>query len=142
LELYAQLFSNTDQALENRTELLSTHYEAFSEVKRSQNSCVFVAELARDIVGTIAISIIPNLSHGGRPWAVIENVVVDERARKSSIGATLMLHAIDLARARGCFRVVLSSSRHRKGSHEFYQRLGLEAFGYSFNMHFPRDGKT
>ncbi|MGZ4862461.1 MAG: N-acetyltransferase family protein [Halobacteriota archaeon] len=142
LELYAQLFSNTDQASENRTELLSAHYEAFSEIKRSPDSYVFVAESAGAVVGTIAISMIPNLSHGGRPWAVIENVVVDERARKSSIGATLMRHAIDLAQARGCFRVILSSSVHREGSHKFYQRLGLGAFGYSFNMHFPPDGKT
>jgi predicted N-acetyltransferase YhbS len=142
LKLYAQLFSNTDQASENGTELLSAHYDAFSEIKRSPDSYVFVAESAGAVVGTIAISIIPNLSHGGRPWGVIENVVVDERARKSSIGATLMRHAIDLARAQGCFRVILSSSVHREGSHEFYQRLGLEAFGYSFNMHFPPDGKT
>jgi predicted N-acetyltransferase YhbS len=142
LELYAQLFSNTDQASENRRELLSAHYEAFSEIKRSPDSYVFVAESAGAVVGTIAMSMIPNLSHCGRPWAVIENVVVDERARKSSIGASLMQHAIGLAPARGCFRVILSSSVHREGSHKFYQRLGLEAFGYSFNIHFPPGGKT
>jgi len=142
LELYAQLFSNTDQASENGRELLSAHYEAFSEIKRSPDSYVFVAESAGAIVGTVAISILSNLSHCGRPWAVIENVVVRERARKSSIGAALMQHAIGLARARGCFRVILSSSVHREGSHKFYQRLGLEAFGYSFNMHFPPAGKT
>jgi predicted N-acetyltransferase YhbS len=142
LELYAQLFSNTDQASENRRELLSAHYEAFSEIKRSPDSYVLVAESAGAVVGTVAISMIPNLSHCGRPWVVIENVVVDERARKSSIGASLMQHAIGLARARGCFRVILSSSVHREGSHKFYQRLGLEAFGYSFNIHFPPGGKA
>ncbi|MGA9080669.1 MAG: GNAT family N-acetyltransferase [Halobacteriota archaeon] len=96
LELYAQLFSNTDQASENRRELLSAHYEAFSEIKRSPDSYVFVAESAGAVVGTIAISMIPNLSHCGRPWAVIENVVVDERARKSH------WCVIDAPRNRSC----------------------------------------
>jgi ribosomal protein S18 acetylase RimI-like enzyme len=134
LVLYAQLFSNTDQASENSKELLPAHYQAFSEIEESQNYDLIVAELAGAVVGTLAIAIIPNVSHRGRHWAVIENVVVDERARKSSIGTAMMQHAIALARARGCFRVVLSSSVHREGSHEFYRSLGLETFGYSFSV--------
>jgi L-amino acid N-acyltransferase YncA len=55
LELYSQLFSNTDQASENRTEPLSAHYDAFSEIKQSPDSYVFVAESAGAVVGTIAI---------------------------------------------------------------------------------------
>jgi GNAT superfamily N-acetyltransferase len=134
LDLYAQLFSDTDQASLNSRELVPAHYEAFSEIEQSPNCNLFVAELAGAVIGTLAITIIPNVSHCGRHWAVVENVVVDERARKSSIGTALMQHAIALARARGCFRVILSSSVHREGSHEFYRGLGLKVFGYSFSV--------
>jgi len=139
LNLYAQLFSNTDEATQNRKELLPAHYEAFLEIEQSQNCDIFVAERAGAVIGTLAITIIPNVSHCGRHWAVIENVVVDETARESSVGTAMMRHAIAVARAQGCFRVVLSSSVHREGSHKFYHSLGLEAFGYSFSVFLPQD---
>jgi ribosomal protein S18 acetylase RimI-like enzyme len=138
LDLYVQLFSNTDQASQNSNKLLRTHYDAFSEIEQSPNCYLFVAERAGALVGTLAITIIPNLSHRGRRWAVIENVVVDKRTQQSNVGTAMMQHAITLARAQGCFRVVLSSSVHRKGSHKFYRNLGLKAFGYSFSVFLPQ----
>ena len=141
LDLYAQLFSNTDQASQNRKEILPAHYSAFLEIEQSPNCDLFVAERAGAVIGTLAITIIPNVSHCGRRWAVIENVVVDERARESSVGTAMMQHAIAVARAQGCFRVVLSSSVHRARSHKFYRSLGLEAFGHSFSVFLPQDTK-
>jgi len=137
VKLYAQLFSNTDQAAENGTQVCSAHYDAFAEIEKSATSFLFVAEIAGAVVGTLAITIIPNVSHCGKHWAVIENVIVDEQARKSRIGSIMMRHAIALARAHGCFRVVLSSSVEREGSHKFYRSLGLDVFGYSFTQFLP-----
>jgi predicted N-acetyltransferase YhbS len=132
VKLYAQLFSNTDQAAENGTRVRSSHYDAFAEIEKSETSFLLVAEAAEAVVGTLAITIVPNVSHCGKKWAVIENVVVDKQARKSRIGSVMMRHALALARARGCFRVVLSSSIEREGSHKFYRTLGFDVFGYSF----------
>jgi N-acetylglutamate synthase-like GNAT family acetyltransferase len=137
LDLYAQLFSNTDQASQNNKELLPEHSNAFSKIEQSPNCVLFVAERAGAIIGTLMITIIPNVSHCGRCWAVIENVVVEKRAREASVGTAMMQHAIALAREQGCFRVVLSSSLQRGRSHKFYRSLGLEPFGYSFSMFLP-----
>ncbi|MDD1725775.1 MAG: GNAT family N-acetyltransferase [Euryarchaeota archaeon] len=141
LDLYSQLFSNTDQASQNSKELLPEHSNAFSEIEQSPICDLFVAERAGAVIGTLMITIIPNVSHCGRCWAVIENVVVDKRARESSVGTAMMQHAIALAQAQGCFRVVLSSSMQRGGSHKFYRSLGLEPFGYSFSMFLPQEMK-
>ncbi|HEX7515262.1 MAG TPA: GNAT family N-acetyltransferase [archaeon] len=141
LDLYAQLFANTDQASQNSKELLPEHFNAFSDIEQSPICDLFVAEFAGAVIGTLAITIIPNVSHCGRHWAVIENVVVDERARESSVGTVMMQHAIARAQAQGCFRVVLSSSMDRRGSHKFYRSLGLEPFGYSFSVFLPQHKK-
>jgi Acetyltransferase (GNAT) family. len=109
------------------------------EIEQSPICALFVAERAGAVIGTFAITIIPNVSHCGRRWAVIENVVVDERGRESSVGTVMMQHAIARAQAQGCFRVVLSSSMHRGGSHKFYRGLGLEPFGYSFSLFLTQD---
>jgi L-amino acid N-acyltransferase YncA len=131
VKLYAQLFS-TDQAAENSIHVCSAHYDAFADIEKSETSFLLVAEAAEAVVGTLSITIIPNVSHCGKKWAVIENVIVDEQARKLRIGSIKMQYAVAIARARGCFRVVLSSSAERKGSHQFFRSLGFDEFGYSF----------
>jgi GNAT superfamily N-acetyltransferase len=135
LLLYEQLFSNTDQAEINRAAKIREHTKALFEIKQNQNHHLLVAEIEGMVVGTLAIIIIPNLSHMGRPWAIVEDVIVDESHRGLGIGSLLMQRAIQLAKERDCFRVILASSKQRDESHKFYESLGLEAYGYSFKVH-------
>lgn len=69
----------------------------------------------------------PNLSHQGRPWAQVENVVVDERERGSGYGERLLRYALDAARAAGCYKLVLTSNKQRAAAHRFYTRIGFRA---------------
>lgn len=135
LQLYAQLFARTDQAEENAETILPAHRTALSEIDRDSNTSLLVAESSGRVLGTLSVTIVPNLSHRGRHWAIIENVVVDRSIRRASVGTALMQYAIALAQERDCFRIVLSSSVHRKDSHRFYESLGFEAYGYSFKRY-------
>ncbi len=135
LQLYAQLFSHTDQAEENLETMLPAHRTAFFKIDRDENSRLFVAESSGDVLGTLFVTVVPNLSHQGRRWAIIENVVVNKELQRASIGTALMKAAIAFAQERNCFRIVLSSSAHRKDSHMFYESLGFEAYGVSFKRH-------
>jgi GNAT superfamily N-acetyltransferase len=135
LFLYEQLFSNTEQAGENRAARIREHKKALFEIKQNPNHHLLVAEIEGIVVGTLAIIIIPNLSHMGRPWAIVEDVIVDEPHRRLGIGYLLIQRAIQLAKERNCFRVILSSSKQRDDSHKFYESVGLEAYGYSFKVH-------
>lgn len=135
LFLYEQLFLNTDQAEENRAIIIREHKKAFFEIKQNPNHHLLVAEVEGIVAGTLAIIIIPNLSHMGKPWAIIENVIVDRSCRRLGVGSSLLRCAIQLAKEHNCFRVILSSSKHRDGSHKFYESAGLAAYGYSFKVH-------
>ncbi len=132
LQLYAQLFAAKNQAVGDTHAIVSAHRSAFSEIDRDHNTSLLVAESSGRVLGTLSITIVPNLSHGGRRWAIIENVVVDKRVRRANVGTSLMQHAIALARKKDCFRIILSSSVHRKESHSFYENLGFKAYGHSF----------
>jgi len=46
----------------------------------------------------------------------------------------MMAHAIDIARAHGCYKLALSSNVKRDAAHAFYDRLGFERHGYSFRI--------
>ena len=95
---------------------------------------VLLLESRRKIVGTLALSIIPNLSHKGSPYAIIENVVVDERARSKGYGEKLIRHAIEEAKRAGCYKVSLTSNKRRKDAHRFYERLGFEKTHQGFRI--------
>ena len=86
-----------------------------------------VAEAGGRIAGSATLIIVPNLTHQGRPYAIVENVVVDQTQRGGGIGELLMRHAIEAAGRAGCYKLSLTSNRRREDAHRFYERLGFVA---------------
>lgn len=78
------------------------------------------------LVASCNLAVIPNLTRGGRPYAVVENVVTDAAYRRQGWGAALMAHALDQAWAAGCYKVVLTTSRKDEATLRFYERCGFD----------------
>jgi GNAT superfamily N-acetyltransferase len=97
---------------------------------------LLVAEESGEVIGSLVLVIVPNLSHGARPWAVIENVIVDERYRRRGVGRLLMEYAVNRAREEDCCRIGLDSNKSRNVAHQFYKAMGFETSAYSFRMYF------
>ena len=95
---------------------------------------VWLAELDGVPVGTLALAVMDNLAHRCTPSAVVEDVAVHPRCQGQGIGRRLIAHAIEQARARGCYKLALSSNAQRLGAHVFYQRLGFQPHGISFRV--------
>lgn len=85
----------------------------------------FVAEEAGTLAGSCNITIIPNLTRGGRPFAVIENVITDIAYRRRGIGRSLIEMAVAYAKESNCYKVQLLSGSERTGAHRFYESLGF-----------------
>jgi GNAT superfamily N-acetyltransferase len=109
---------------------------AFERLARDRNHTILVAEAAGKIVGTCHVIIVPHLGHALKPFAIVENVVVDAGARSSGIGQHLMTAAGELARRRGCYKLALTTNVARSRAHRFYARLGWTRthFGYSLGL--------
>jgi GNAT superfamily N-acetyltransferase len=110
-------------------------HEVLERIRADPARSLLVAELDGEVVGTVDVLIAPNLTHHAQPWALVENVVVDERARRLGAGRALMLRAIELAREAGCYKVNLISGNERTGAHDFYRSLGFEAIGRGFKTY-------
>ncbi len=78
----------------------------------------FVAEEAGTLAGSCNITIIPNLTRGGRPFAVIAY-------RRRGIGRSLIEMAVAYAKESNCYKVQLLSGSERTGAHRFYESLGF-----------------
>lgn len=98
---------------------------------------LLVAEVAGSVIGTLTVIVVPNIGHGGCPWAAIENVVVEAPYRNAGIGTKLMESATKLCHDYGCYKVVLSSNLARQQSHAFYRRLGWRQTHIGFSIALP-----
>ena len=96
-----------------------------AEIVHSPATILFIArdpELENQIVGMLTL-VIFRIPTGQHAW--IEDVVVDERARRKGIGEALTRAAIERARAAGAATVDLTSRPSREAANRLYQRLGF-----------------
>ena len=87
-------------------------------------------------MGSLALFTTPNLTHQGKPFATVENVVVDESERGAGYGRQLLAFAIEEARAGGCYKIALTSHKSRTEAHRFYESLGFESTHDGFRIQF------
>jgi GNAT superfamily N-acetyltransferase len=124
LELLQQLSEDSEYPEESARELTPAQHAALARVDADPRSRLLVLEDDGGICGTMTLYVVPNLSHGGAPFAVVENVVVDRDVRGGGLGKLLMERALALAWEAGCYKVSLTSNRKRAGAHAFYERIG------------------
>ncbi|HEY9096177.1 MAG TPA: GNAT family N-acetyltransferase [Hydrogenophaga sp.] len=107
--------------------------QVLAEFARYPSYRLFVAcDTQGLVVGSYALLIMHNLAHQGTPSAIVEDVVVHPQRHGQGIGRTMMNHAMDLARAAGCYKLALSSNIKRVSAHAFYHSLGFRHHGLSF----------
>jgi GNAT superfamily N-acetyltransferase len=99
----------------------------FVELLNSPSRVVLVAVKDDVVVGTIDVFVMPNLTRGCRPWAGIENLVVDESQRGQGYGRALLEAAIAVAQDAGCYKAQLVSHDRRDAAHSLYEKLGFLA---------------
>jgi len=136
LELYEELVTSTAQAEKGRMPTLDDYRRVYEQVRAMPRHELIVAEESGEVIGTMVLLIVPNLSHSGLPWAVVENVVTDRRFQRQGIGRLMMEYAVSRAREAGCYKLQLSSSKTRDEAHRFYESLGFEASAHGFRLYF------
>jgi predicted N-acetyltransferase YhbS len=100
---------------------------AFSEILELPSRVMLVAVDNEVVVATLDLFVMANMTRGGRPWAGIENLVVDVAHRRAGIGKALMDVAVDLAQGQGCYKLQLVSHQTRSAAHDLYRQVGFDA---------------
>ena len=100
--------------------------QILNKIIQDENQHLFVYEENNIPVGTGTLLIQLNLSHGGKPTAHIENVVVHKEHRKKGIGKKLINHLIQEAKNKKCYKVILNC---KKENIPFYNNCNLKETG-------------
>jgi GNAT superfamily N-acetyltransferase len=112
---------------EHVTEPLPASYsKALREILSSKFTAIHVVEADGAVIGSLQVTVIPNLSYVGQTRGIFESVHVLPEWQGKGAGAFLVNHAIDDARQRGVGQIVLTSSLSRTDAHRFWKRHGFD----------------
>ncbi|MBT2773644.1 GNAT family N-acetyltransferase [Halomonas sp. ISL-60] len=98
--------------------------------------CVFGAFSTGDMVGTCTVNVCANLSWSGRPYAIIENVIVSRSHRNQGIGKAILEYATDFAQQAGCYKAALMTGSKEPATHRLYESAGFSASKQGYQIRF------
>lgn len=118
MELYTQLHNNIFPEKDNKIITL------WENILNDSNHHIIVAEDDNKIVSSCVCVIIPNLTHNQRPYALIENVITDEKYRKRGFATACLNFAKDIAIQNNCYKIMLMTGSKLDSTLRFYERAG------------------
>lgn len=78
--------------------------------------------------------LIQNDLHPDQPYALIEDVFVQEEHRGKGIGSQMVQAAIKEAKKQRCYKIICTSRHGKEEVHKLYQKHGFKNHGIEFRM--------
>lgn len=105
-------------------------------------SAIYIGFRGDEAVSTCALVVVPNLTRGGAPYALIENVVTEARHRKRGYGKAVIAQAISAAWKHNCYKIMLLTGSKDPATLTFYGDIGFEQSKVGFQIRHiaPRKG--
>lgn len=85
---------------------------------------LIAAEEDGRLAATCTCVVIPNLTHGPRPYAWVENVVTHPDYRGRGLATACLDYAKEIALRENCYRLVLMTGSKLESTLRFYERAG------------------
>ena len=86
---------------------------------------LLVCELDGRVRGTVLVCLCADAMYAGQPFAVVENLVVDQECRGNGIGQALLREVERFCLSRNCSKMMLLSSASRVDAHRFFEQVGF-----------------
>jgi GNAT superfamily N-acetyltransferase len=95
------------------------------QLQKYNGSQILIGQIGEEIVSTCTLIVIPNLTRGGAPYALLENVVTHQQYRKTGLARAILKVAVEVAWQHGCYKVMLLAGSKDAGTCEFYEKSGF-----------------
>jgi len=117
--------------------LPEVYYKAFEKIKDDPNQELIVVEQGADeIIGTMQLTFLQDLSHQGGLRSQIEAVRINKNKRGKGIGKKMFQWAIQRAKDRGAYLMQLTTNKQRPEAIEFYKSLDFTPSHVGMKMYF------
>lgn len=94
-------------------------------LRQDPNQCCLGVYWNGSLVATCTLIVIPNLTRGGRPYGLIENVVTHPDYRRRGLGTAVLERALQMAWERDCYKVMLLTGSKNETTLRFYEEAGF-----------------
>lgn len=121
LALYTQLHGN---AMPEDTPKLR---ELWQRIMDDPDHHIIVSLEGEQIVSSCVCVVVPNLTHGQQPYAVVENVITHEAYRGRGHASACLAYAHAVASHAGCYKMMLLTGSKEESTHRFYRNAGYNA---------------
>ncbi len=118
MQLYTHLHETGVPKLSGETQ------SVWRKILQDENHHIVVAEKDGIIVSSCVCVIIPNLTRGVRPYALVENVVTHSAYRGQGFATACLNYAKEIAAHSNCYKIMLLTSSKSESTLEFYERAG------------------
>lgn len=106
-----------------------------NQIKKTSYAVRFSILDNKKEIGRAYIYILKNDLHL-EPFALLEDVFVEESYRGKNLGTKLVKAAVAEAKKRGCYKIISTSRKDRPRLHAYYEKLGLKKYGHAFRKNF------
>ena len=118
MKLYMQLHNNPFPEKDN------SMAELWNRILKDKDHHIIVAQEDGEIVSSCVCVIIPTLTHGQRPYALIENVITHEAYRKKGLATACLNYARKIAEKENCYKMMLLTGSKEESTLKFYEKAG------------------
>ncbi len=98
--------------------------EIWNSILADEHHHIIVAEENGLIVASCVCVIIPNLTRGQRPYALVENVITDEKYRKRGLATACLNFAKEISQRENCYKMMLLTGSKQEGTLKLYEQAG------------------
>lgn len=106
----------------------------FRDLQKYEGSCVLVGLVETSIATSCTLIIVPNLTRGGQPYGLIENVVTHADYRGRGHGKRILRAAVEAAWQSDAYKVMLLTGSQKPSTLAFYQSAGFEQSKTGFQV--------
>ena len=125
LKLYTQL---TDHGQGSPMPQIDGRVRAvWQRIRSAEGHFIIVGVVDGCIVSSCVLIVVQNLTHNQRPYALIENVVTDERHRNKGYASAVLNHAKAVAQQANCYKMMLMTGSKQESTLLFYERAGYNS---------------
>ncbi|KAA1182717.1 GNAT family N-acetyltransferase [Rhizobium tropici] len=108
-----------------------------TEILAHPGMTIFAAFDGDTAVSSVTLVVIPNLTRGGTPYALIENVVTHADYRRRGLAGTVIRKAFASAWERSCYKVMLLTGSKNPATLRFYANCGFTQDKTGFQVRRP-----
>ncbi|HRD75589.1 MAG TPA: GNAT family N-acetyltransferase [Hyphomicrobiaceae bacterium] len=105
-----------------------------ADLRSYRGSEIFAGFVFGRMVSSCTLIVIPNLTRGGLPYGLIENVVTHTAHRGQGYGKELLKVAAAAAWQASCYKVMLMTGSKQPATLAFYEAAGFEQSKTGFQM--------